>query len=64
MPDRRLTSERASPQAATAELAAKAASSRAALRSRPALKPQSSQRNILSAKASISSMTPQQLRAS
>lgn len=58
--DRCLAPERASPQAVTAELAAKPARFRAALTSRPAAKPQSSQRNVLSAKASVCLMTPQQ----
>src|SRR5580704_11748033 len=56
----RTTPERASPQADIAELAAIAARFRAAFTSRPASKQQSVQRNVLSAKASVSLMTPQQ----
>src|SRR5215472_18244325 len=52
--------ERSPPQAVTAELAAIPARFRAALTSRPASKPQSSQRNILSARSSVGLMTPQQ----
>ena len=56
----RAAPERASPQAVTAELAAITARFRAAFTSRSTSKPQSAQRNVLSAKASVSLMTPQQ----
>src|SRR5215470_6147717 len=56
----RIGPARSTPQADTAELAAKRARLRAAFMSRAISKLQSSQRNLLSAKASVSLMTPQQ----